>query len=47
MLAAGIPIFYVNPETPPHHLIREFPDGKKQLIRVEGDVDIVVRELNG
>ena len=35
-LAAGRPIFYVEPETPGDMVIRECPDGSKDYVQADG-----------
>ena len=44
-LAAGRAITYLEPNTPPGHVIRRYPDGRRELVRVERDGDTVVRTL--
>jgi len=36
-LAAGLPIYYVEPDTPKGLVVRESPDGQKDLIQVDPD----------
>lgn len=31
-LAAGNPIYYCDPDTPEHLVIKKFPDGRRQLV---------------
>lgn len=35
-LAAGRPIFYVEPETPAGMVIRESPDGSRDYVQLDG-----------
>lgn len=35
LLAAGIPIHVRRPQTPAHHVVRIYPDGREELIRVD------------
>jgi len=46
LLAKGIAVYYSDDETPAGLLIREQPDGNRQLVRVnfDGD-DTVIRDL--
>lgn len=46
-LAAGRPIYYGEDDTPPNMVIKEYPDGRRELVRpnLEGP-DEVVRELS-
>lgn len=45
-LAAGFPIYYSEDDTPADLLIKEYPSGKREFVRVNGKVDEVVRVLN-
>ncbi len=36
-LAAGRPIYFADASTPCGHVVRESPDGLKELVKVEGD----------
>ena len=36
-LASGRPIYYTEPWTPPGLVVRESPDGRKYLLRVDGE----------
>ncbi len=45
VLAAGRPIYYVDSETPPGLLIKEHPDGRRQLVRHARNADEVVKNL--
>ncbi len=46
LLAKGIPAYYSEDDTPDGLLIRENPDGTRQLVRVnfDGD-DTIIRDL--
>jgi hypothetical protein len=44
-LAAGNPIYYCKDDTPDEMVIKKYPDGRKQLVRMEGETEIVVSEL--
>lgn len=44
-LAAGRAISYRDPDTPPGHVIRRLPDGRRQLVRIDRDGDTVVDTL--
>jgi hypothetical protein len=44
-LDAGCPVYYTEDDTPPNLLLKEYPDGYRELIRVVGDKDEVVRAL--
>lgn len=35
MLAAGIPIHVANDDTPPGHVVRIYPDGHEELVRLD------------
>ena len=46
ILAEGLPIYYVKLDTPADTMIKEYPDGKKELIKVNDDgVVEVLKEL--
>jgi hypothetical protein len=45
MLASGHPIYYVEADTPDSLLIKEYPDGRRELVRCDTPVDEVVCEL--
>lgn len=45
LLAAGIPIYYIEDDTPSELLIKEYPDGKRELIRVVGNDEEIVKIL--
>lgn len=44
-LAAGRPIYYGEHDTPSGLLIKEYPDGRRELVRYHRDRDEVVRAL--
>lgn len=44
-LAAGRPIYYGDDDTPPGLVIKEHPDGHRELVRHHRDGDEVVRAL--
>jgi hypothetical protein len=46
MLGAGHPIYYVEQDTPDDLLIKEYPDGRRELVRCDTSVDEVVRILS-
>lgn len=35
LLAAGRPIHIRRPDTPPHHVVRKYPDGREELVRID------------
>ena len=37
LLEAGRPIHYVEKTTPDGHVVREHPNGSRELLRVDGD----------
>ena len=41
-LAAGRAISYRDPDTPPGHVIRRYPDGRRELVRIDREGDTVV-----
>ncbi|ENV35483.1 hypothetical protein [Acinetobacter gerneri] len=45
-LAAGFPIYYSEDDTPADLLIKEYPSGKRELVRVRGKIDELVKVLN-
>jgi hypothetical protein len=46
MLASGVPIFYCDESCDGTDLIiREYPDGSKELVKVDGEQITVVRSL--
>ncbi len=44
-LQAGFPIYYAHDDTPPGLLIKEHPDGRRELVIFDRDGDIVVKTL--
>jgi hypothetical protein len=44
-LAAGASIVYREQTTPPGHIIRKYPDGRRELLHYVDGLPIVVREL--
>jgi hypothetical protein len=42
-LGAGRPIFYTEPDTPKNHVIKEYPDGQRELLN---ENDVVVKVLD-
>ena len=44
-LQAGFPIYYVKDDTPPGLLIKEYPNGRRELVRFDEDGDEVIRAL--
>ena len=44
-LAAGRPIAYRDEDTPLGHVIMRYPNGTRELVRVERDGDVVVGVL--
>lgn len=44
-LAAGIPIYYRADDTPTELLIKEYPDGHRELVRYNRAGDEVIRAL--
>lgn len=44
-LAAGFPIYYCEPTTPPGLQIKEYPDGRRELVRFSRQGDEVVCTL--
>ena len=45
MLAAGIPIYYVEKDTPDGLSIKEYPDGRRELVRYSRQGDEVICAL--
>ena len=41
-LAAGRAVPYVDDDTPPGHVMRRYPDGSRELVRVDADGSTVV-----
>jgi hypothetical protein len=44
-LSAGHPIYYVEGDTPDDLLVKEYPDGRRELVRFHETGDQVVRPL--
>ncbi|EEQ2490346.1 hypothetical protein GSG79_004268 [Escherichia coli] len=44
-LAAGHPVVFREPNTPAGHVIRKYPDGRRELLRYERGTPIVVKDL--
>ncbi len=44
-LAAGRPVPYLDPDTPPGHVMRRYPDGRRELVRVDEHASTVVAVL--
>lgn len=44
-LAAGHPIVYRKPTTPAGHVVKRYPDGRRELVRFENGRELRVREL--
>lgn len=45
MLAAGIPIYYREADTPPGLDIKEYPDGRRELVKFSRQGDQVISTL--
>lgn len=45
MLAAGIPIYYSEKDTPEGLMIKEYPDGRRELVRFSRQGDEVICAL--
>lgn len=45
MLAQGIPIYYSEKDTPEGLMIKEHPDGRRELVRFSRQGDEVIRVL--
>jgi hypothetical protein len=45
-LAAGRPITYREADTPPGHVIKKYPDGRRVLVRVVEGGEQPVRDLS-
>ncbi|MEX8139976.1 hypothetical protein AB7B51_17395 [Acinetobacter baumannii] len=43
--AAGHPVYYTEDDTPADLLVKEYPDGRREWVRVIGKRDEVVRTL--
>jgi hypothetical protein len=44
-LAAGVPVYYREKDTPQGLQIKEYPDGRKELVRFSRAGDTVIRTL--
>ncbi len=44
-LAAGFPVYYAESDTPAGLLIKEHPDGRRELVRHHRKADEVIRSL--
>lgn len=44
-LAAGFPIYYSEPDTPGDVVIKEYPDGRRELVRFDHDGEHLVSAL--
>lgn len=44
-LRVGFPIYYVEEDTPPNLLVKEHPDGQRELVRFDRAGDEVIRAL--
>jgi hypothetical protein len=44
-LAAGVPIYYAEEDTPADGLIKKFPDGSKQLVTFIDGEEVFLRDL--
>lgn len=44
-LAAGRPIYYSEDDTPAGLLVKQHPDGRRELVRFHEAGDVVIREL--
>ena len=44
-LDAGFPIYYMEESTPEHLIVKEYPSGRRQWIRLVNDQEQVVKEL--
>ena len=44
-LDAGFPIYYMEENTPEHLIVKEYPSGRRQWIRLVNDQEQVVKEL--
>jgi len=44
-LAAGVPIYYAEDDTPAASLIKEYPDGRKELVTFASGVETFQRSL--
>ncbi|WP_420962420.1 hypothetical protein [Brucella sp. IR073] len=44
-LKAGFPIYYIEDDTPEGLLVKEYPDGRRELVRFDEAGDEVIRPL--
>lgn len=44
-LEAGFPIYYSEDDTPDDAIIKEYPDGSRELVRVDIDGEHVIRAI--
>ncbi len=44
-LAVGFPVYYVEDDTPPSLLVKEHPDGRRELVRFDKTGDEVIKML--
>ena len=44
-LEAGFPIYYSEHDTPADAIIKEYPDGCRELVRVDADGEHVIRAI--
>lgn len=44
-LSAGVIAYYAEDDTPPGHAVKHYPDGRRELIRMEHGRDHLVRTL--
>lgn len=44
-LAAGFPIYYSEPDTPGDVVIKEYPDGHRELVRFDHDGEHLVSAI--
>ena len=44
-LAAGVPIYYAEDDTPADCVIKKYPDGRRELITLENGQEKLVRSL--
>lgn len=45
-LAAGRPIVYREQITPAHHIVKRYPDGRRELVSYKNRKPVVVAELS-
>ncbi len=44
-LSAGLPVYYCEDDTPDGLLIKEYPDGRRELVRFARSGDTVISKL--